>query len=71
MVLCQALDSTLGQLDDLCLTLDQYYIPTRYPDALPGGGPEGMPTLKDATEALKLLRKALDQIDGKIGGSLV
>ncbi len=30
-----------------------------------------MPTLKDATEALKLLRKALDQIDGKIGGSLV
>lgn len=32
--------------------LDQFYIPTRYPDALPGSLPEGLPTKEDAERAL-------------------
>jgi HEPN domain-containing protein len=32
--------------------LDRFYIPTRYPDALPGAIEEGMPTQSDAEEAL-------------------
>ena len=48
------------------MTLDGYYIPTRYPEALPGMGPEGLPTRQDAEEAVAFLREALDWIEGKI-----
>lgn len=32
--------------------LDQYYAPTRYPDALPGSLPEGLPNEDDAKQAV-------------------
>lgn len=32
--------------------LNQFYIPMRYPDALPGGVAEGMPTNEDAKKAI-------------------
>lgn len=32
--------------------LDRYYIPTRYPDALPGSLPEGLPNEEDARQAV-------------------
>lgn len=37
--------------DDL-LVLENYYIPSRYPDATPGSLPEGLPGLEDARRAL-------------------
>jgi len=37
--------------------LDRFYIPTRYPDALPGNLPEGLPNHDDATEALTVARQ--------------
>ena len=44
------------------LSLDRYYIPTRYPDAAMGMLPSGLPTKNDAIEALNtaelVLRKA-------------
>ena len=36
--------------------LDQYYIPTRYPDAVLGVLPEGMPGEREAAEALEFAR---------------
>ncbi len=48
--------------DDLCrqlLLLDRFYIPTRYPDAVPGSLASGMPDKADAQEALSSL-EALD-----------
>jgi len=33
--------------------LDRFYIPTRYPDALPGALEEGMPSKSDADEAIQ------------------
>ncbi len=39
--------------------LDQYYIPTRYPDALPGFLPEGLPNKKDAEEAISIASELL------------
>lgn len=33
--------------------LDQYYVPTRYPDALPGSLPEGLPNEDDAKRAIE------------------
>lgn len=39
--------------------LDRFYIPTRYPDALPGMLPEGLPERGDAEHALDTARQAL------------
>ncbi len=43
----------LAQYSERLIVLDQYYIPTRYPDALPGSLPEGLPTEVHAHEAVK------------------
>jgi len=40
--------------------LDRFYIPTRYPEALPGSLPEGLPDAKDAREALDAARRTLE-----------
>ncbi len=50
------------------LTLDRFYIPTRYPDALPGALPEGMPEVADADEALTLARQVLAAINASLDG---
>jgi len=43
--------------------LDRFYIPTRYPDALPGSLPEGLPDAQDAHEALNTAQKILARIE--------
>ncbi len=53
--------------DELAIQLlDRFYIPTRYPDALPGSLPEGLPTSKDAVEALALARQVLETVESLI-----
>jgi HEPN domain-containing protein len=42
--------------------LDRFYLPTRYPDALPGSLPEGLPDAQDAQEALTIAGKVLTQV---------
>jgi len=47
----------MGELNDALRLLDRFYIPTRYPDALPGTLPEGLllrPAVETAPEELKL-----------------
>ena len=46
--------------------LDQFYVPVRYPDALPGSLPEGLPQRKEAEKALKCAQKVLDFVKRKI-----
>ncbi len=46
----------LAEIEEGVLGLDRFYIPTRYPDALPGALPEGMPGSADAEESLSLAR---------------
>lgn len=41
--------------------LDRFYIPTRYPDALPGTLAEGMPNEADADEALMVVRQVVQR----------
>ena len=43
-------------------------IPTRYPDAIPGMLPEGLPQKKDAEEALETLRKIMDFVKKRLKG---
>jgi len=45
--------------EPLAETMDQYYIPTRYPDALPGSFPEGLPGKEDAEEAVLLASRVM------------
>lgn len=47
--------------------LDRFYIPTRYPDALPGSLPEGLPTADDANETISVARQVLDTVTVLIG----
>jgi HEPN domain-containing protein len=42
--------------------LDRFYIPTRYPDALPGSVSEGLPIRQDAEEALAVARRVLQTV---------
>jgi HEPN domain-containing protein len=49
---CEMLEPTFSQFRAECITIDQYYVPTRYPDAIPGGLPTGSPTEQQARKAI-------------------
>ena len=58
-----------GSFDDLIdkiTVLDRFYTPTRYPDALPGILPEGLPTEKDAKEAMETAKLVLERVKKEI-----
>jgi HEPN domain-containing protein len=56
----------LGEMAERLLLLDQFYIPTRYPDAIPGSLPDSLPDKKNAKEALKTAQKLLKIIGDKL-----
>ena len=56
----------MGELNDALLLLDRFYIPTRYPDALPGMLPEGMPGRRDAEESFGLAQGALQRVESML-----
>lgn len=49
----------LGAFSQRVLLLDAFYIPTRYPDALPGSLADGLPGQVDALEALDVAQTLL------------
>jgi HEPN domain-containing protein len=62
LALCAEADQDLSRFEDRCYVLDKYLIPLTYPDAVPAGQTDSLPTEKDASEALaivKELREAL------------
>ncbi len=63
---CKEIDPGFRKLRECCVLLDQYYIPTRYPDALPGSSSKGLPTPRDAEKAVKLLQHTLSWIRRKL-----
>lgn len=58
MEICRSLDIN-GELMDAAKKLDQYYISTRYPDAMPSGAPFEFFTEDQAKESLLLAGKFL------------
>ena len=64
--LCVKIDNNFQELKDMCSKLDKYYMPMRYPDALPGILPEGLPNEKDAQEALSNAKEIMEFVKGKI-----
>jgi HEPN domain-containing protein len=63
---CVALDQTIEEIRGDCRNLQAYYIPTRYPDALPGSLLEGLPIGKDAEEAYNGLIRIMNLIRGRV-----
>ena len=55
----EAVERWLADIRDDLVIMDDYYIPPRYPDALPGTLPEGLPGKTEAEEAIRLARLAL------------
>jgi HEPN domain-containing protein len=49
---CESLQNGFVQFRDSCIVVDQYYIPTRYSDGIPGGLANGLPNTGEAQEAL-------------------
>lgn len=50
--------------------LDMFYVPTRYPDALPGSLPEGLPNEEDAEKAVVCAKKVVKFIKRRLSNHL-
>ncbi|MFQ6078845.1 MAG: HEPN domain-containing protein [Thermodesulfobacteriota bacterium] len=59
-------ESPFDELRGDILLLDRFYIPTRYPDALPGSLSEGLPTEEDAKEAMAVAQAVLRNVRGEM-----
>ncbi|MGA9347556.1 MAG: HEPN domain-containing protein [Anaerolineae bacterium] len=56
---CGEYEKDFADLAALASKLDRFYIPTRYPNALPGGVPAEVYDEEDATGAIALASKVL------------
>jgi len=59
-------DGDFASLQSDAASLDKYYIPTRYPNALPGGIPSEVFDSTDAERALSIAQKIIDFIGSKV-----
>ena len=57
---CEKLDKDFTSLRKEISMLDKYYIPTRYPNGLPGGIPAEVFNERDSLEAISLSEKTLN-----------
>jgi len=55
-----------GELAEAARILDQYYMTTRYPDALPGGAPCDMFVRSQADEALRLASLFIHRVQAEL-----
>ena len=62
-------DTAFADLRREAAALDQYYIPTRYPNGLPGGIPADAYTKVDAARALDLATRVIDLVAAKLPSS--
>ncbi len=56
----------IGLNEDDLMFVDQFYIPTRYPDALPGSLPEGLPLKDDAEKATHIAEEIFTTVQESI-----
>lgn len=57
----------LAELREAAQQLDQYYIPTRYPNGLPGGTPAEVFTQRQAERAVMLARDVISRAEAVVG----
>jgi HEPN domain-containing protein len=56
-----------GEVREACQRLDQYYITTRYPDAVVAGAPYELFTRSQAAEALEFSKTVLRRVREEVG----
>lgn len=61
-----ARDTAFAELGREAAALDQYYIPTRYPNGLPGGIPADAYNRADGDRALDLCARVIDCVARKV-----
>ena len=66
----QSFDKDFKSIENESASLDKYYIPTRYPNALPGAIPSEAFNKEDANTAISLAEKILNFIKSKAKGQL-
>ena len=59
-------DASLVPLRDVGPVLDKYYIPTRYPNGLPGGLPSRAYTREDAAQAISAAEGVIAQVAARV-----
>lgn len=59
-------DKDLEKIRRRVATLDKYYIPTRYPNGLPGGIPSEAFEKRDADRAIEIAGEVIKVIEGKL-----
>jgi HEPN domain-containing protein len=64
--LCTEIDTDFAELLDDCAVVDQYYIPTRYPNGVPGSLPDGLPGSDEAQEAIVIAKRIRDLVNCKL-----
>jgi HEPN domain-containing protein len=60
-------DPSFAEIERELSSLDKYYLPTRYPDALPGGIPANAFDEEDAERAISLSEKAIEFVRERMG----
>jgi HEPN domain-containing protein len=60
------LDQSFDDIRTAVSPLDVYYIPTRYPNALPGGIPSKAFSVEDAERALAMVKIVIELADKKL-----
>lgn len=68
LVVCRELQIN-GELEEAAMRLDQYYIPTRYPDAQPSGAPFRFFSTAQSAEALALSARFIEKTQAEMGGA--
>lgn len=63
---CEEIDAAYGELRELIAILDQYYVPTRYPDALAGMTASGIYHEEEAQEAATYAERILKFIEQRM-----
>jgi HEPN domain-containing protein len=62
---CSHIDPDFEDLFRIAGSLDKYYIPTRYPDGLPGGIPSNAYIEEDADMAIKMAEEIISFVKSK------
>jgi len=68
LTLCQEQDAAFESFRRDCIVMDQYYIPTRYPNGVPGSLSDGLPGLTEAREALNIAANIHRWVADKLAG---
>ncbi|MCX7795744.1 MAG: HEPN domain-containing protein [bacterium] len=63
-------DPDFESIASISASLDKYYIPTRYPNGLPGGVPAEAYTKDDAQVAVSMAQRILEFVRSKLEGTV-